>query len=332
MICTLSPGSNAETCPVQIYPFVSHFALRALQEVAEQPDSLGQDGTAGALPEFLSSAYLIELGFGAIRVAVVVAVALLLIRIVDRSTRRWTRRYDDRPALDPTRQRALTLGNLMVSAARYVIWPVSFIMVLSLVGVDVAALIATAGIAGLAVGFGAQTLVKDVISGFFLLFDNTIAIGDHVRIGNDTGVVEHIGLRLIKVRKYNGEVMMVPAGELRIFANSSIDFARAIVEVGVAYKDDINEVLEILNRVARAWMDQNRSLLESDVPDIHAITGFGDSSVNVRVGIAVSPGEQWHAERELRIAIKAAFDAAGIEIPFPNQIVHMITQAAPGNT
>jgi small conductance mechanosensitive channel len=315
---------------VQFYPDLGGFTLRALQEVAAQPDSLGQGGTVDGWPAFLSMSFFTSLGIGVIRVVSVVAVALILLRIVDRSTRRWTRRFDDRPALDPSRQRALTLGNLIVSAARYVIWPVSIIMVLSIVGVDVAALIATAGIAGLAVGFGAQTLVKDVISGFFLLFDNTIAIGDNVRIGDEKGIVEHIGLRLIKVRKYNGELMMVPAGELRIFANASIGFARAIVEVGVAYKDDIDQVLEILSRVARTWMDANRSVLESDEPDIHAITSFGDSSVNVRIGVAVSPGEQWRSERELRIAIKAAFDEAGIDIPFPNQIVHMITQPAPG--
>lgn len=315
---------------MQFYPDLGGFTLRALQEVAAQPDSLGQGGTVDGWPAFLSMSFFTSLGIGVIRVVSVVAVALILLRIVDRSTRRWTRRFDDRPALDPSRQRALTLGNLIVSAARYVIWPVSIIMVLSIVGVDVAALIATAGIAGLAVGFGAQTLVKDVISGFFLLFDNTIAIGDNVRIGDEKGIVEHIGLRLIKVRKYNGELMMVPAGELRIFANASIGFARAIVEVGVAYKDDIDQVLEILSRVARTWMDANRSVLESDEPDIHAITSFGDSSVNVRIGVAVSPGEQWRSERELRIAIKAAFDEAGIDIPFPNQIVHMITQPAPG--
>lgn len=261
---------------------------------------------------------------GAVRVVSVVVVALLLTKLVQRSTRRWTRRFDDRPTLDPARQRAYTLANLIVSGARYVIWPLAVIMILGLLGIDVAALIATAGIAGLAIGFGAQTLVKDVISGFFLLFDDTVAIGDTVRIGDDAGTVEYIGLRMLKVRKYNGELMMVPAGELRIFGNSSMDFARAIVEVGVAYKDDINEVLAILNRVANEWMTSNQGVLRGTAPDVHAITSFGDPSVNLRIGIAVEPGEQFRAERELRLAIKEEFEKAGITIPLSSQSVHLI--------
>jgi len=263
------------------------------------------------------------LGLGLARIVLIIVMAFFVAKIVDRVVGRSVRRYDDLPPLDPSRQRALTISNLISSTVQYVIWPVAVIMILSELKVDVAALIATAGIAGLAVGFGAQTLVKDVISGVFLLFDNTLAIGDRVRINNDYGLVEHIGLRLIKVRKFDGEVLMVPAGELRIFGNTSIGYMRAIVDVGVGYSSDIRQVLEILNGVTQGWVKENPDILVGQEPQVHAILGFADSALMARVVIAMLPGEQFRAEREIRIAVKQAFDEAGIEIPFPQRTVHV---------
>ncbi len=295
-------------------------------------DSLAATTPAGDAPfstfsDIFSLAFASSLGVVLLRILFIVLGAFLVGKLIDRVLRRWVRRYDDVPALDPRRQRALTLANLLGSTSRYVIWPLAVIMILSEMRIDVAALIATAGIAGLAVGFGAQTLVKDVISGVFLLFDNTIAIGDRVRIGTDYGTVEHIGVRLIKVRKFDGELMMVPAGELRVFGNTSIDFSRAIVEIGVAYKEDIAQVSEILEQVARGWMADNADVLKEEDPNVLAIMGFADSAILARVAVTVVPGEQFRAEREMRVALKKAFDDAGIEIPFPQRTVHVTNVA-----
>jgi small conductance mechanosensitive channel len=245
------------------------------------------------------------------------------IRLIDRMTAGWTRRFERLPAIHPRRQRAFTIGNLINSTARYVLWPIAAIMILSELNVDVGALIATAGIAGLAIGFGAQTLVKDVIGGIFLLFDDTIHVGDYVKIGEEAGTVEHIGVRMIKVRKFDGELLMVPAGELRIFGNRSIDFARVIVEVGVAYEQNLDAILPVVERVAGTWAAERRAILRDDRPTVQAVTSFGDSSVNLRVVARVTPGEQWQAERDLRLALKRAFDEAGIEIPFPRRTVYV---------
>jgi small conductance mechanosensitive channel len=205
-----------------------------------------------------------------------------------------------------------------------VIYPIALIMVLSEVGVDVGALIATAGIAGLAIGFGAQTLVKDVIAGIFLLFDDTIHVGDLVRIGSDTGTVEDIGVRLIKVRKFNGELLMVPAGELRIFGNQSIDFARVIVPVDLSYEQDTDSVIALMEQVANEWAaDQNDDILLEEAPTVQAITDFGASSVTARIVMQVRPGEQFAAERELRRRLKRVFDEHGAEIPFSRQTVYV---------
>ncbi len=253
----------------------------------------------------------------------IVALVLIGLRLIDRVAQRWMQRVADLPLTHPRRQRAATLANLLSSTARYTLWAIGLIMILSELGINVSALLATAGVAGLAIGFGAQTLVRDVISGVFMLFDDTIHVGDLVRIGNDIGTVEHIGVRLIRVRKFDGELLMIPAGELRIFGNRSIGFVRAIVEVGLAYEQDLDTVLPVLERVAHEWAQANREILLEEKPEVQAILNFADSAVTVRIAVQVRPGEQFRAERDLRLRLKRAFDALGIEIPFPRRTIYV---------
>jgi small conductance mechanosensitive channel len=282
----------------------------------------GADTTA-FFPRFLSDLQAptiwIELAWSLLHALVILALAWLTIRLVKGLVKRWARRAEQE-ALHH-RQRTLTLGNLLSSATRYVVWTVACIMVLSEFGIDVGALLATAGVAGLAIGFGAQTLVRDVISGFFLLFDDTLHVGDVVRIGTDEGLVEHIGVRLIKVRKFSGELLMVPAGELRIFGNSSIDYVRVVVNVGLSYEQDLDATLAVMDQVLQDWAAVHRDIMLAEPPQVQAITRFGDSSVNARLVVQVKPGEQFQAERDLHLALKRAFDAAGIALPYPHRTV-----------
>jgi small conductance mechanosensitive channel len=217
------------------------------------------------------------------------------------------------------------VADLLGSVSKYVVWGIATIMLLEAVGFDIGPLLAGAGIAGLALGFGAQTLVKDVISGLFLLFDNTIGVGDLIRFNQDEGEVEYVGLRLIKVRKFNGELLMIPAGELRVFGNRSIGFARAIVDVGLSYEQDVNEALKALEEVAREWAgtDPARAAMIEEAPQVQAVTSLGDSAVTARVVVKTRPGAQFQAERDLRRLIKARFDEMGIEIPFPRRTVYV---------
>lgn len=258
-----------------------------------------------------------------LRILVILILARLLLFVIDRMMSRWAKRYAETAALDPSRQRAMTMEGLVRSSARYVVWPVAMIMIMSAFKIDVAALLATAGIASLAIGFGAQTLVKDVIAGVFLLFDGTVAVGDRVGMANTYGIVEHIGVRLIKVRKYDGELLMVPAGELRIFGNTSIGFSRGIVDVGIEYRQDVKEVMAILDQLGREWIEANPDFVLAPEPEVLSIMAFDDSSVRVRVAIMVKPGEQFRAERELKTRIKEVFDEKGIEIPFPQRTIHL---------
>jgi small conductance mechanosensitive channel len=265
------------------------------------------------------------IGETAVRVALTIGVALLVLGLIGRYKRRWVRRTMADPGMDKRRQRVLTVADLLGSGARYLVWTLTAISVLGLVGFEIGPLLASAGIAGLAIGFGAQTLVKDVIGGFFLLFDNTLGYGDLITFNGETATVEYVGLRLIKARKFDGELLMIPAGEMRMFGNKSIGYARVIVPVGVSYEQNINEALGALEDVVTEWAatERARTIMLEEAPQVQAVLDLGESAVQARVVVQVRPGEQFEAERDLRRLIKERFDEMGVEIPFPRRTIYM---------
>lgn len=303
----------------------------------EAPDSLSGQQAGAQVDSVESSLGLMDRGnellveFGntlwgkALTILVIILLARLLIFFVDRSTRFFEEQYSDRHDLDADKQRARTISHLFSSVVRYIAWPLATIVILDEVGIDVGALIATAGIAGLAIGFGAQTLVKDVISGIFLLFDDSISVGDTIRFGDQQGVIEDIGVRLVRIRKYNGELLMIPSGELRVFSNMSRDYARAIVEVGVGYKQNLDVVMPVVDRVASDWAKDNPDILLEDEPQVQAATRFGESTFKVRIAAKVTPGNQYSAERDIRVRLKKAFDRNGIQLAIPSRVVYTET-------
>jgi len=258
-----------------------------------------------------------------LKILAILVLAWVLIRVVDRTVRMWNGRFAELPTYDHGRQRAMTIGTLILSSTKYVVWALSIIMILDEVQIDVGALIATAGVAGIAIGFGAQSLVKDVIAGVLLLFDDSIHVGNIVKVGTEEGIVEDIGVRIIKVRRLSGELIMIPAGELRIFGNKSVDFMRAVVVVGLSYGQETEPIMEVMNQVLMDWAKDNPDILLDEEPMVHAITEFADSSVNARMVAKVLPGTQFDAERELRRRLKRAFDEKGIVIPFPQRTLHI---------
>jgi len=257
-----------------------------------------------------------------LRILILFTLATLALRFIGRVAKRYVNRFAHLPNLDPRKQRSQTLANILTSLARYVIWPIALITILNELSIPVTGILATAGVAGLAVGFGAQTLVRDVISGVFLLFDDTLHVCNLIRYGNETGTVEEIGMRIIKVRKFDGELLLIPCGELRTFGNRSIGFARAVVQVGLAYEQDTRKIIDTMRRVAEAWAAENKAILLDEKPDVQGILDFGDSSVGARIVVRVLPGEQFAAERELRLRLKETFDKEGVEIPFPRLTVY----------
>ncbi|HEV8307381.1 MAG TPA: mechanosensitive ion channel family protein [Methylomirabilota bacterium] len=219
-------------------------------------------------------------------------------------------------------QRARTLNPLLASAARYVIAFIVTVVVLSELGIDVRALMVSAGVIGLAIGLGAQSLIKDVITGFFILFENLIAVGDVIEVGSHSGVVEAVGLRVTKIRKFSGELRIVPNGELTAFGHHSAGWARAVVEVSVGYGEDITRALRVLEGVGHALREAHPGqVLEPPVAE--GILRFQASDVVLRLHARVDAQHKFPMELELRRRVKEGLDAAGIEIPYPQQVVHV---------
>jgi len=218
--------------------------------------------------------------------------------------------------------RANTLIPLLQNISKYVIYFISGVMVLRELGVDTTAIIASAGVVGLAIGFGAQSLVKDVLSGAFLLFEGIISVGDSVNVGEHSGTVEVIGLRNIHLRKYSGELRVIPYGEVASFGNFNKGYMRAIVKVGVAYEQDVEKGMKALEEIADKWAEENKDIV-LEAPIVQGVLSLGSSEVTLRVSIKVKSMTHWGAERELKRRIKDTFDKKGIEIPFPRQVVYL---------
>ncbi len=224
-------------------------------------------------------------------------------------------------------QRADALGALAKSVTKVAIWFVALVMALGEVGVQLAPLIAGAGIVGVALGFGAQDLVKDFLSGVFMLIEDQYGVGDIVDAGEAIGVVEGVSLRSTRIRDVDGTLWHVPNGEIRRIGNMSQDWARALLDVGVAYGTDIDAASDILERVAVEMAhDPAYEELFIEDPEVWGVQSLGTDSVDIRLVIKVIPGQQWAVMRELRGRIKKAFDSAEIEIPFPQRTVWMRTE------
>ncbi|WP_240311634.1 mechanosensitive ion channel family protein [Nocardioides houyundeii] len=213
-------------------------------------------------------------------------------------------------------QRSRTMGSLLKSIINGVLLAVTFTMVLSELDVDITPIIASAGILGLALGFGAQTLVKDFLSGIFMIVEDQYGVGDVVDLGEASGTVEAVSLRVTRVRDINGTVWYVRNGEILRVGNMSQNWARAVLDLTVAYDSDLLRVREVLTEVTHAmWQDEDfrdRVIEEPESPGVEAMTVDG---VTVRVSLKTAPMEQWAVARELRERIKARFDQEGIVMP-----------------
>lgn len=221
-------------------------------------------------------------------------------------------------------QRAKTLGSMAESIATVVIWAVVILIVLDVLGYNIGPLIASAGIAGVALGFGAQSLVQDFLSGIFMLFEDQYGVGDYVDLGEASGTIEEVGLRVTRLRDVHGTVWYIRNGEVARTGNYSQDWARAVIDVGVAYDEVPSRVKDVLLQVANelaADPEWEAKILEE--PELWGVQELAADSVVVRLVLKTEPLEQWAVAREMRERIKARFDAEGIVIPFPQRTVWM---------
>ncbi len=233
-----------------------------------------------------------------------------------------------RERTERARQRAKTLGVLFKSIASAVIGVVTIMMLLGEFDINLGPLIAGAGIVGVAIGFGSQALVGDLLSGIFMLIEDQYGVGDVIDAGDATGTVESVGLRTTRIRDVRGTLWHIPNGEIRRVGNMSQVWARAILDIDVAYDTDLDLAMETIKTVAdELWEEQLEEATIVEEPVISGVQNFGADAVTIRLSVRTEPSEQWSTGRVLRKRIKEAFDEAGIEIPFPQRTVWLKSEA-----
>ena len=217
-------------------------------------------------------------------------------------------------------QRVEALSTVLRSVASFVIWVMASFMVLGQIGINLGPLLAGAGIIGVAIGFGSQALVKDFISGIFILVEDQFGVGDTVDLGEAVGVVEVVSLRTTRLRAVDGTVWHVPNGEIRRVGNKSQHWSRALLDIQVAYDTDLPDARVVIKEVADdVWQEHPETILEE--PELWGVEKLGAHGIDIRLVVKTQPSKQWEVSRMIRERVKHAFDERGIEIPFPQQTV-----------
>jgi small-conductance mechanosensitive channel len=219
--------------------------------------------------------------------------------------------------------RVLTLLPLLRNVVRVVLVVMVTLIVLSEIGVDIGPLLAGAGVVGLAVGFGAQALVRDVITGGFILIEDSMGVGDWVDIGSHAGTVEALTIRTVTLRDLSGTVHVVPFGEVTSVMNFNRGFGYAVSDIGVAYREDVDEVIKVLQEIGEdIRADETFGPLILEPLEVLGLNNLGDSAVEIRVRLKTRPMKQFGIRREFLRRVKQVFDARGIEIPFPHRTIY----------
>jgi small conductance mechanosensitive channel len=220
------------------------------------------------------------------------------------------------------KKRAQTLGRILRHALLTVIAFIAVLMILGELGIQLGPLLATAGIGAVALGFGAQSLVKDVISGFFVILEDHYRIGDAIDVAGVSGLVESVSLRKTVLRDLEGRVHTIPNGEIKVVTNLSKEWSRAVVDIGISYREDIDQILTLLSEIGKELADEEpykSAILEP--MQILGVEQFKESEIIIRMIVKTVPLKQWEVSRELRRRIKNRFDEKGIQIPFPHRLL-----------
>lgn len=221
------------------------------------------------------------------------------------------------------KKRADTLKSIVLNTLKILIFAISLMMILKELGIEIGPILAAAGVVGLAVGFGAQKLVEDVLSGFFILIEDQIRVGDVVQIAGVGGLVEKITLRMVILRDLGGNVHFVRNGQINIVTNMTKEYSRYVFDIGVAYREDVDEVIEIIKKVDEDM--RNDEIFKSDIlapMEILGLDKFGDSAIVIKTRTMTRPIKQWGVAREFNKRLKKAFDENNIEIPFPHRTLY----------
>ena len=259
--------------------------------------------------------------------------AWLAYRVVALAARRIELEVDDGDDSVTTlrERRGQTISQLLRSVGRLLVISIALLLTFN-VFIDIGPILAGAGILGLAVSFGAQSLVKDFLSGFFILFENQFAIGDVIEAGGTSGTVEKMTLRVVILRDIKGTIHIVPNSEIKVVSNMTRGWSRAVVDIGITYEEDIDRALAVVRDEAAQFSTDKLWGAQLDGPlEVPGIESLSDSAVVIRTLIKTQPGSQWTVAREFRRRLKKRLDREGISIPYPQRRVHVQVQGGPAS-
>ncbi len=262
-----------------------------------------------------------------LRIVIVFVLAFLIIRVAGKLITRLVRKIISRDSFlseEEEKKREDTIINILIKLTHIIVWFGFLFFLLQEVGIPIAPLLTGAGILGMAVGFGAQSLVKDFITGLFIVTENQFRIGDMVCIGEHCGVVEDVTLRITKIRELDGTIHFIPNSEIRIASNKSKDFSKVDITIGVGYGTDIDHLEQVINRVGDKLKEHPEfGMFIIEAPHFLHIEDFADSAITVRILGTVYPKKQYLIAGELKRQLKDAFEKEGIEIPYPIRTVFL---------
>ena len=251
--------------------------------------------------------------FKIIMIVIIFILMMIAIRIVNKFIDRMVKnQIESNHKFSMDEKKAKTIGILLKSLVKYSVYFLGITSMLSIVFGAISWAFASVG--GVAVGLGAQSFIKDMINGIFILFEEQYSVGDYVTIDNSKGIVKAIGLRTTELRDFNGDIYIVPNGSIQVIVNHSKGDMRVLVDIGIAYEADIELAISVINEVCSKYNQENPNI--TTPIEVLGVTALNDSNVNIRVIGETKPMKQWEAERELMKRIKLEFDKRGIEIPY----------------
>ncbi|MGE5630601.1 MAG: mechanosensitive ion channel family protein [Caulobacteraceae bacterium] len=253
----------------------------------------------------------------ALKIVVIIIISRIIISIANRLIVKAFRLH---PKLRADEKKSNTLIGILRSIVKYAVYIIMGISILNVLNIPTEPLLATAGLGGLAIGFGAQSLVRDIFTGFFILFEDQYGVGDYITTGSMTGTVEDMGLRTTKVRASNGDLHIIPNGEVKTVTNHSRGNSLATIDVGIAYEADAEKAMDVLKEITKEYYSRNSEKIAQE-PEVLGIIKFNESEVVIRTIIQAKPLLHWQVEREVRLLVLEAFKKQNIEIPYPKRVV-----------
>lgn len=251
-----------------------------------------------------------------IKIVIIVVLSKLVISVANRFIAKV---YKLSPKFKMDERKANTLSGITKSIVKYTVYAAMGASILSVLNILTKPVLAAAGLGGIAIGFGAQSLVKDVFTGFFILFEDQYSVGDYITISGMTGTVDELGLRITKIKAFNGDLHIIPNGEIKTVTNHSRNNSLAIIDIGITYEEDEEKALGLIKKVAEKYYCENEDKV-TDKPETLGIVKFDETGIVIRTVMKTVPLTHWQVERDVRKKIIQVFKENNIELPYPKRV------------